>query len=415
MPPPGGPLGREAVAENLGGRPDDRDPPESLGEQTAHGVDVLLVQVEVELVGEVVDVQGGRDPVAVLPQLLDALGLLVVLVVDLADDLLDDVLHRDQARGAAVLVHDDREVGLVLLHLAQQVVDRLAVRHEVDRAHAALDRQRLVLGVVQQPARDVLEVEQPHDVVVVLADDRDPGEAGAQEQRHPLAQRLVLVERDHVGARHHHLARQRVTELEDRVDHLALVVLDDVALLGHVHEIPQLGLGLERPVDIPLAGGERVAEGHEQPGDRSEDAAQPHHAGRHQQAHGLGVLHAEGARRHPDQGERDDQHDRRADGEGSPQPVDVLGHRDRDQHGRERLGGDPQEGGRRHVARRVAGDLDQRRGAAPPRLGELAGVVAGHPRHGGLAEREQVGDDDGEHGADDESCGHRPARKVSSS
>ena len=38
---------------------------------------------------------------------------------------------------AAVLVDDDGEVALVALHLAQQVVDRLALGDEVHRAHLA--------------------------------------------------------------------------------------------------------------------------------------------------------------------------------------------------------------------------------------------------------------------------------------
>ena len=64
--------------------------------------------------GQLVDVQPGADPQRSRPrQLLDERLLHVVLVGDLADDLLDDVLDRDQAGGAAVLVDDDRDVGLL--------------------------------------------------------------------------------------------------------------------------------------------------------------------------------------------------------------------------------------------------------------------------------------------------------------
>ena len=37
----------------------------------------------------------------------------VVLVLDVADDLLEDVLERDEALHLAVLVDDEREVGLL--------------------------------------------------------------------------------------------------------------------------------------------------------------------------------------------------------------------------------------------------------------------------------------------------------------
>ena len=50
------------------------------------------------------------------------LGLLdVVLVGDLADQLLEEVLEGDEAGGAAVLVDDDGEVHLLLAHLPQQL------------------------------------------------------------------------------------------------------------------------------------------------------------------------------------------------------------------------------------------------------------------------------------------------------
>ena len=92
--------------------------------------------VDVEQLGEVVDVHASAGTRTVpSAELLDAGRLAVVLVGDLADDLLEDVLDGDQAGRAAVLVDDDREVALVALHLAQQVVDRLALGHEVHRPH----------------------------------------------------------------------------------------------------------------------------------------------------------------------------------------------------------------------------------------------------------------------------------------
>ena len=98
---------------------------------------------------------------------------------------------------------------------------------------------------------------------------------GAQEQRHRRAQRLVAVDGDHVGARHHDLARDGVAELEDRVDHLALAGLDQRALARQVDQVAQLGLALERAVAVAAPRRHRVAEGDEQAGERAEDPAQP--------------------------------------------------------------------------------------------------------------------------------------------
>ena len=54
----------------------------------------------------------------------------VVLVGDLADDLLDDVLERDDARRAAVLVDDDGHLEAALAQLAQQRVEADRLGHD---------------------------------------------------------------------------------------------------------------------------------------------------------------------------------------------------------------------------------------------------------------------------------------------
>ena len=84
---------------------------------------------EAEQLVEVVDRVARRDPHLAAVEVLDLDLLRVVLVGDLADDLLEQVLDRDQAGSAAVLVDDDGDVLAPRLHLAHQVVDRLGVRH----------------------------------------------------------------------------------------------------------------------------------------------------------------------------------------------------------------------------------------------------------------------------------------------
>src|SRR3712207_9066510 len=67
---------------------------------------VVLGQLDVEEGGEVLDRQPGGDPHRAVGQLLDRRALeAVVLVGDLADDLLEDVLDRHQARS------EERRVG----------------------------------------------------------------------------------------------------------------------------------------------------------------------------------------------------------------------------------------------------------------------------------------------------------------
>ena len=63
---------------------------------------------------------------------------------------------------------------------------------------------------------------------------------GAEEQAHRRADRGVGVDRDHVGARNHHLAHDGVVELEDRVDELAVVLFEHVELGRLVDHAEQL-------------------------------------------------------------------------------------------------------------------------------------------------------------------------------
>ena len=61
MPTPGHPLGREGEPAHLAGGTDDGHPPDGLGNEATHGVDlVLVVEVHVKGFGKVVD---GMDTV----------------------------------------------------------------------------------------------------------------------------------------------------------------------------------------------------------------------------------------------------------------------------------------------------------------------------------------------------------------
>ena len=91
--------------------------------------------------------------------------LLVVLVLDLADDLLEQVLDGHEAGGPAVLVEHDRDVDLAPLELVEQVVDAHRLGHEdggpQERA-AALGRS---VAERLQERQQVLGVEDADDLV----------------------------------------------------------------------------------------------------------------------------------------------------------------------------------------------------------------------------------------------------------
>src|ERR671934_122705 len=96
-------------------------------------------QLPAELFVEVVDREGAVDPHAAVRQPLDRLVREVELVLDLPDDLLQQVLERDDPLEVAVLVDDDRHVLVRPPELGQQRREILRLGDDVRRPHDRLD------------------------------------------------------------------------------------------------------------------------------------------------------------------------------------------------------------------------------------------------------------------------------------
>ena len=106
--------------------------------EAAQRVDILLDRAEpgVDRLGDVVELGAGVGlPAAVLERDQQALGLLVMLVLDLADDLLDHVLDGEQPLGAAELVDDDGEVDPPGAHPREQIEHAHRFGHVERDAH----------------------------------------------------------------------------------------------------------------------------------------------------------------------------------------------------------------------------------------------------------------------------------------
>src|SRR5215213_11841118 len=95
---------------------------------------VLLRQVDLELLVEVVDRERPADADPVLVEPLDRLVREVELVLDLAHDLLQHVLERDDSLHRAVLVDHDRQVLVGAPKLRQQRAEVLRLGNHVRRA-----------------------------------------------------------------------------------------------------------------------------------------------------------------------------------------------------------------------------------------------------------------------------------------
>ena len=187
----------EPQAVRRDGRADLGQPAERLGDEAADAVDVVVLDLESEQLAELVDRQPGRHPVAALADLLHELDLVVVLVGDVADELLDEVLERDQARDAAVLVDHHRQV--VGLAAASGAAAASAFfdsgTNSAGRARSPIVTSSAPSGLSKLSFADIPQVEDADHLVRVAVDHGHAGDALAEEQAHRRAESGAAIDR----------------------------------------------------------------------------------------------------------------------------------------------------------------------------------------------------------------------------
>ena len=202
------------------------------------------------------------------------------------------------------------------------------------------------------PAHEILQVHEADDVVGrPLLADRQPREAPLDGPLDGVLDGVVGVDRDHVGARQHHLAHDGVAELEDRVDQASLLASRWTSSLAATSAIVRISSSVTKgPCFRPLPGRHDVGHADQEvrrPPQRREVGEEPQHR-RERERGALGVLHREGLRRDlPDHEEEEDlEHDADDDapraGRAFEQHTDERGHREltdehQEQHDVERL------------------------------------------------------------------------------
>ncbi len=127
--------------------------------------------VGVELLVEVVDRVRAVDADVRIVDALDRGVRQVELVLDVADDLLEQVLERDDPLHVAVLVDDDREVLLLATEVGEECREVLGLGDDVRRPDDRLELDGRDPEVVDRP-EEVADVEDADDVVERPAVDR---------------------------------------------------------------------------------------------------------------------------------------------------------------------------------------------------------------------------------------------------
>lgn len=190
--------------------------------------------------------------------------LAVALVVDVADDLLQNVLQRQQSQRRAVFVHDDGHVYLVALELLEEVVDLLVFGYVVGGAQVF---PPVEIAAFVDEVQHVFDVEDADDGVDVVAIDRYAREARLDDgAAHRVEVALDIHGRDvHAGT--HDVLDVRIDEIDDAGQHLFLLL---ALVLG---DLQRVGEFVDRDVGVFACGAfvEPVAQFDQHPCQRLEE------------------------------------------------------------------------------------------------------------------------------------------------
>ena len=190
--------------------------------EPAKGIDIAVdfAQARIDRLGDVLQLGTSIGiPAAALYRHQQRGRRLVMLVLDLADDLLDEVLDGEQSVGATELVDDQRHVRALAPHVEQHVEHRQGGRHEHDAAENVAQVELLRRAPVGE---HVLDVDHADDGIEFLAIDRQAAMAGLLEQLHQIGEAGVFVHGDDVRPRHADIAGIALPEVEQVAQHLAL-------------------------------------------------------------------------------------------------------------------------------------------------------------------------------------------------
>ncbi len=252
--------------------PTSGSPSERAEDEPGQRVVVLLVELGAERLVEVVDRVRAVDADALLVESLDRRVGQVELVLDLADDLLEQVLEGDDPVHDAVLVDDDRHVLLLAPEIGEERGEVLGLGDDEGRPGDRLEAHRRDPEVVHrreeiahvQDADDLVERVPVHGVARVRRVD---------DGRERLLRRHVGRDRHDIGPWHDHRGDLLRREVEDLVEHLLLGLLELAHVLGGGHAVPDV---LARVGDHPCGCGLHPEEREAR---RSRTSAAPRRAG----------------------------------------------------------------------------------------------------------------------------------------
>src|SRR5882762_5044122 len=225
---------------DLNGLSAARQPPELLHQQAADGVEFLVGKRSPEVLIEIRDgsERAHREFTRAFPA--DRLIVFdVVLIVDLADDLFDDILDGDQSAHTAILIDDHGDVIVAAAKFLEQDVEPFALGNEHHRTHVFANLEVLVARNLQ--AQQILRQQDPENLIAVFADHGEARMPGFDYQLDELIGGLVALDEHHLRARHHDVAYLHVRHRQHTLEHYQRVAVEQATLTGFAQILDEFG------------------------------------------------------------------------------------------------------------------------------------------------------------------------------
>ena len=149
-----------------------------------------------------------------------------MFVGNVADDLFENILERDEAQDHAIFVDDQREMGLALQKGLKLVLQACRIGHKPGIERDILDlHMRDVAARILERAQQILGVQHADDVVGLAAPDRHARIGRADNRMEKLARRQIGVDRVHFRPVDHHVLDGEFAEIEQAAEHIAFRAL----------------------------------------------------------------------------------------------------------------------------------------------------------------------------------------------
>src|ERR1700722_11332188 len=280
-----------------------------------HGCGFVVGQIPADRAVELTDRGGSIDDDRAIALFAHALYRNVVLIANIANDLLDYVLKRDHPLHDAVLINDERGMGLSAQELLELVTQRSRFRDE-PRLQREIDNTKLAGISASRDIRpeQVLGVEDADNIVWLPTPERHPGIGRRDHLAHQLLWRQVGVDKPHFGAVNHHVRDGDLGQFQKAAEHIALVALDFAFAMQDVDRAHQFFMARNARVALAERDAAQAQDAAHQDLDRAHDRTEyGHEEGnqrRDEQRNAIRIGDSDGLRHHLAENDNQRGHDR---------------------------------------------------------------------------------------------------------